>query len=346
MANGRSAGRARGAQVAAAAALVLATAACGNGGGAGAAADSGGKGKIGFAQANFGNGWYEVQADGVKSEMAKLGYALTTVGGEGKPQTQISQVQTFISQGVKGLVLNPTDPLAVGSSIKALKDAKIPFVLVNTSLDPSLADKAYCYVAEDEVENARQMGIEMAKALKAKNAPGPAKALMVKGFPGDSNSSRRDKGFKEGYASVAGAPTLNWLPDVFGKFNADGAIGPVRAVATANPDLQVVFTVTDSMLPGIETALKGAGSWDKVLIAGYDARMSVVKEMADSPNGPIIATVANSPYEQGVIGSQMLDKAIKGVPQSEACPGGNYFLKPTVVTPADASTYYKADSPY
>lgn len=344
MANGRRLGWIRGAHVAAAAALMLSVTACG--GGEASSASAGGKGKIGFAQANFGNGWYEVQADGVKSEMGKLSYGLSTVSGEGKPQTQNSQVQTFIAQGVKGMVLNPTDPLAVGSSVKALKNAKIPFVLVNTSLDPSLAGDAYCYVAENEVDNARQMGIEVANALKAKNASGSVKALMVKGFPGDSNSSRRDKGFKEGYASVAGAPTLNWLSDVFGKFNADGAIGPVRSVATANPDLQVVFTVTDSMLPGIETALKGANVWDKVMIAGYDARMSVVKQMADNPNGPIIATVANSPFEQGVIGSQMLDKAIKGVPQSEACPGGNYYLKPTVVTPANAGQYFKADVPY
>lgn len=346
MANGRRFGWARGPQVAAAAVLMLAVTACGSEGSDTAGTGSGEKGKIGFAQANFGNGWYEVQAEGVKSEMAKLGYGLTTVSGQGKPQTQNSQVQTFISQGVKGLVLNPTDPLAVGSSVKALKNAKIPFVLVNTSLDSSLAGYAYCYVAENEVENARQMGIEMAKALKSKNVSGSVKALMVKGFPGDSNSSRRDKGFKEGYASVAGAPTLNWLPDVFGEFKADGAIAPVRSVATANPDLQVIFTVTDSMLPGIETALKGAGLWDKVTIAGYDARMSVVKQMMDDPDGPLIATVANSPFEQGVIGSQMLDKAINGVPQSEACPGGNYYLKPTVVTPANASQYYKADVPY
>lgn len=313
----------------------------------GASAGGEGNEKVGFAQANFGNGWYEVQAEGVEAEMKKLGYALDTVSGEGDPQTQNSQISTFITQQVGGVVLNPTDPLAVGSSIKALKDADIPFVLVNTSLDESLAGDAYCYVAEDEVENARQIGIEMATVLKEKyGSDTTLKGLLVKGFPGDSNSARRDEGFKDGYASVDGAPELDLLPDVFGEFNADGAIEPVRAVATANPDLKVIFTVTDSMLPGIETALKGAGLWEDVVIGGYDARMSVVKQMMDDPDGPLIATVANSPYEQGVVGAQMLDKAMQGVPQEEACPGGNHFLEPTLVTPETAADYYKADAPY
>ncbi|NMR21698.1 sugar ABC transporter substrate-binding protein [Cellulomonas fimi] len=303
--------------------------------------------RVGFAQANFGNGWYEVQAEGVEAGMEELGHELTVVSGQGSPQTQNSQISTFITQQVDGLVLNPTDPLAVGSSVRALTDAGIPFVLVNTSLDESLADAAYCYVAEDEVENARQIGIEMARVLLEKHGEGATiKALMVKGFPGDSNSTRRDTGFKEGYASVDGAPELDLLPDVFGEFNADGAISAVRSIATANPDLQAIFTVTDSMLPGIETALKGAGLWDQVTIGGYDARMSVVKQMMDDPEGPIVATVANRPYEQGRIGAEMLESAMAGVPKEEACPGGSYFIEPALVTPENAAEYYEAEVPY
>lgn len=335
--------------VAAAAAVALTAAACSSAG-TSATADAGkspGKGAIGFAQANFGNGWYEVQADGAKAEAKKLGLPITVVSGEGNPQNQNSQVSTFITQGVKGLLLNPTDPLAVGSSLRALKAAGIPVVLVNTSVDPSLASLTYCYVAENEVENARQIGIAMANKLKDKyGSDATIKFVMVKGFPGDSNSSRRDKGFTEGYDSVTGAPKLKRLPDVFGKFNANDVVAPLRSVATGNPDLRAMFTVTDSMIPGIETATKGAGIWDKLVIGGYDARMSVVKQMADEPNGPIIATVANRPYEQGSTGLDILKKAVAGVSQSQACPGGNHFIPPTVVTPTSAASYYDAKTPY
>jgi len=302
--------------------------------------------KVAFSQANFGNGWYEVQADGVKAKMKKKGYDLTVLSAGGKPVTQISQIRNFITQRVDGVILNPTDPLGLGASLKNLKKAKIPVVLVNTSVDKSLSRYVYCYVAENEVTNAAAIGVAMANALKAKYGSTTIKAVIIKGFPGDANSTRRDTGFHQGYKSVAGAPTLDLLPDIFGEFNAQAAIEPVRSVSTANPDLKAIFTVTDSMLPAIETALKGADMWTKVTIGSYDARMSVVKQMMDDPTGPIVATVANHPFIQGTIGSNMLAKAMKGVPKSKACPGGNYYLKPTVVTPANAAKYYKADVPY
>lgn len=338
--------RPRTAQVAVLALCVLTATACG-GGGPAAEPAQGGSAKIGFAQANFGNGWYEVQAEGVKDEMKKVAFEGSVVSAGGKPATQNAQIRTFITQGVKGVVMNPTDPRAVGPSVTALKQAKIPLVLVNASLDESLAGNAYCHVAEDEVKNSSQIGAEMAKVLLKKKGSGASvKALLVEGFPGDSNSARRKKGFLQGYSTVADAPKLDFLPSVYGHFNADGAVAPVRSIATANPDLEALFVVTDSMIPGVKTALEGAGLWDKVVIGGYDARMSIVEEMKNSPDGPIVATVANSPHEQGAVGIQMLKKALDGVPQDEACPGGEYYLPPTLVTPQTAANYYKADVPY
>jgi len=234
----------------------------------------------------------------------------------------------------------------VGSSLKLLKDAKIPVVLVNTSVDASLAGETYCYVAENEVTNSSKIAAQMATVLKAKYGSSTIKALLVEGFPGDSNSARRQTGFMQGYNSVPGAPKLNLLPNVYGHFNADGAVAPVRSIATANPDLKAIFTVTDSMLPGIQEALTGAGLWGKVVIGGYDARMSVVKEMKDNPNGSIVATVANLPHEQGAIGVDMVKMALDGVPPSQACAGGNHYLDPNVVTPQNAASYYKADVAY
>jgi ribose transport system substrate-binding protein len=326
-------------------ACTVAVAACGRGeSGTDASGDK--KIKIAFAQAAFGNGWYEVQAEGVKAQAAKLGYDVDVVSASGKSVTQNSQIRNFITQRVDAVVMNPTDPRAVGTSLQALKQAKIPVVLVNTSVDPSLAGNYYCYVAENEVDNSSKIGAEMATALKAKYGSATIKARRVKGFPGDSNSARRDTGFTQGYNSVAGAPKLALLPPVYGHFNADGAVAPVRSVATANPDLKAIFTVTDSMLPGIQEALTGAGLWGKVVIGGYDARMSVVEQMKDNPDGPIVATVANLPHEQGTTGVDMLKKALDGVPKEKACPGGNHYIPPTVVTPKTAASYYKADVAY
>ena len=305
------------------------------------------KGKIAFSQSNFGNEWWETQAKGAEAEIAKLGYEPTVISAQGDPVTQNGQVRTFITQKFGAVMLNPTAPQGLESSIAALKEAGIPLVTVNSPLSEDLLKDVYCYVSDDQVSNAAQVGAEMARVLMAKyGSDATIKYLLVAGLPGDLNALQREEGWNKGYASVDGAPKLEVLETVYGQWMADPVIGPVRAVATANPDLAAVFVETDSMMPGVETALKGAGIWDKVVIGGYDARMVVVEQMKDNPNGPIVATVANSPYEQGVVGAQMAEKAMMGVPQSEACPGGKYIMEPVLVTPATAGAYFKADVPY
>lgn len=333
--------------VSAVAACAAFVSACGGDDEASSAAGGGKAVTVGFAQANFGNGWYEVQSEGVKDEMGKLGYEVNVVSGGGDAQTQNSQIKNFITQGVDAVIMNPTDPKAVGTSVAALKAKKIPLVTVNTPLDPSLAKEPYCYVAENEVENASKVGAETARYLKDEFGSGETlKAVLIGGFPGDLNDVHRQTGWREGYASVAGAPKLEELERIYGKWQADQALTATRPVATANPDLKVVFVMTDSMIPGVKTALQAANLWEEVVVAGYDGRMSVLKEMADNPDGPIVTTVPNLPYDQGKLGAQMVDNALKGTPQGDVCPGGLKRVGGPVYTLANAGKYYTADRDY
>jgi ribose transport system substrate-binding protein len=303
--------------------------------------------KVGFAQGNFGNGWYEVNAKGATDETKKLGHDLEVVSGGGDPVTQNSQLSNFITKGINGLIINPTDPQALASNLSRLKEEKIPFVLVNAGVKPELLADSYCYVTEDEQVNAGLVGAEMARVMKEKHGSDkPVKILLVLGFPGDTNSANREAGFKSGYASVADAPPAEYIENVYGKWAADKAVAPVSSVATGNPDLQGMFVGTDSMLPGVQQALTSVNMWGQVAIASYDGQMKVVKQMKDDPKSPIIATVANLPAQQGIIAAQMLDKALKGEDKNTACPGNKFFVKPTLITQGNAGSYYKADSDY
>lgn len=307
------------------------------------------KGTIGFAQANVGNGWYEVQIQGVEDRAAELGYDVEWVSGGADPIKQNSQVQTFITKGVKGIVLNGTDPGAIEPAIAAMEEAGIPFVLVNTPLPPELSDRAYCYVSDDQVKSAAAVGAEMAKVLKEKyGSDATVKVLFVEGIPGDLNAVQRHDGWLEGYNSVEGAPELNALEPVFGHWSADKALEPVRSVATANPDIQAVFVQTDSMLPAVRTALEGVGLWDpeKIIIGTYDGLQETIKYMIDNPEGPIVATVPNAPYEQGTQAVDLLDQALAGVPKSEACPTGQNVVGGQVITPENAAEFYTSERAY
>lgn len=304
-------------------------------------------GSVAFAQYNFGNGWWETQAEGVEAKLTELGYEVRTVSAQGDSVKQNSQVRTFITQQFDGVIMNPTDPQGVEPSLTALQEADIPVVTVNSPLQDALLKYVYCYVSGDQMLNATRIGAEMGRVLAEKFGPNKSvKFLMVAGIPGDLNTIKRRDGFFGGYKSIDGAPKLNQLETVYGHWRSDAVVAPVRSIATANPDLEALFVQTDSMIPGVKAALEAADLWNDVIIAGYDARMSIVEQMANNPDGPIMATVANRPYEQGQVGAEMVHKAVTGVPQGEACPGGQHVIKPVLVTPENAKSYYVEDRPY
>jgi ribose transport system substrate-binding protein len=315
------------------------TAGTAGGSGGGGAAES--NRTVAFAQRNFESDWWAAQTDGVRAAVKKAGVDLLESDGRGDPVVQNSNVQNYITKGANAVILNPADPRGVTPSVNALEKAGIPLIAVNSNLDPSLAAKTYCYVAEDQEATAAGVGKELASVAAKAGLQGPVKAVMVGGFPGEVVTDLRTKGFLKGYESSAEAPKLDMLPTVYGHWVADEALSALREVATGNPDLKLIFVASDSMLPAVQSALKSMGTWDTAIIGTYDGAMSTVKYMMDNPNGPIFADGANSPDKQGEVAVEMAIAAIEGKPQSETCPGGVKYITTPLYTPKNASEHFK-----
>ena len=96
------------------------------------------RGKIAFSQSKFGNEWWETQAKGADAEIKKLGYEPTVVSAQGEPVTQKDQVRTLITQHFSTVMLSPTTPQGLESSIATLKKTGIPLITVNSPLSDSL----------------------------------------------------------------------------------------------------------------------------------------------------------------------------------------------------------------
>jgi ribose transport system substrate-binding protein len=309
---------------------------------AGASGSSGG-GTVAFAQRDSRSDWWKAQNTGIEAAAKTSGTKLLVGDGGGDAVKQNSQVQTYITQGVDAVVLNPADPVGIGPSVKALKAADIPLVVVNSNLDGSLTKDAFCYVAEDQEATGAKVGARMAEVLAEKaGADKTLKGVILGGYPGEVVTKLRSDGFKKGYAEVEGAPKLDLLPTIYGRWVADQALAPIRELATANPDLEVLFVASDSMLPAVESALKPLKMWDKVTIGTYDGAMSTVKFMMDNPDGPIVADGANVPDKQGEVALKIAEDAVAGKSQDEVCPGGTKYVDTPLYTPENAKEHYEA----
>ncbi len=304
---------------------------------------------VGFSQRRVaGSDWYKTLVAGAVAEGQKLGMKVMVTDAGGDTVRQNSDVQLFLTQNVGGIIVNANDPRGLASSLRAAKRDGVPVVAVNSNLDPSLDRFVACYVAEDQVATGAKAGAAIAAELSQKFKPTDTiKLAVVGGYPGDVLSELRRSGFAQGYQSYFKnhpGPKISMLPIRYGHWLPDGALGPIRDIATSNPDLKVVFSESDVMQAGVEQGLRQAGIWSHILEGTYDGQMNTIKSMIDNPNGPVRADASNQPYDQGVLAMQMLAAAMKG--DHSGCAGGTRYVQTVLVTPENAKQYYNPAHSY
>ncbi len=294
---------------------------------------------IGFSQRRLaGSDWWATLLQGAKDKADELGAEIIVTDAGGDTVKQNSDVQTLLTRGADAVILNPQDPTGVAPAVTSVSQAGVPLVVVNSSLSDDLAAQQFCYVAEDQPAVAKAMGEVIAKVADEKHDGEPVKAVVIGGYSGETITDLRNAGVTEGFETYSG--DVQWLPIRYGEWLPDRALQPVRDIATANPDLDVVLSLSDVMLPGIKQGLQDAGILDQVVIGSYDGQMAVVKELIDDPDGPVQADASNEPYKQGQTAVEKAVAAVHGESQDDVCPGGEFWIDSFLATPANASEFY------
>ncbi len=177
-----------------------------------------------------------------------LGLDLKTTNSQNDVAALTSNVQTFISQGVKGVVMAPQDTAAIAPVLKTLAAKKIPVVSVDTR--PEDGD-VYMVVRADN----RAYGEKACQFLGAKLG-GEGKVVMLQGDLASINGRDRTEAFNECMAEdfpkiqVFGEAT-NW--------DANTASQKLQTDLTAHPDIKGVYMQSSFALPGTLQILRQRG---------------------------------------------------------------------------------------
>lgn len=297
---------------------------------------------IGFSQRRVaGSDWWKTLIQGAKDTAAKKGVELQVLDANGDTVQQNADVNTLINKRVNAIIVNPNDPIGLSSAINAAIKAGIPVIAVNCALDESLLGKVYGYVVEDQVAAGARGGYLLAPIVAARN-PGlkNAKAVIIGGYQGDVLSELRGEGYMKGYQqwldeNPGKGVKLTYLPMQYGHWIPNDAMPVMRDIATAHPDLKVVFSESDVMHAGIVQALKAAGVWEEITMAEYDGYQTTVKEMMDNPNGPVQVLTTNEPYRQGVAAVEMAIRAASGHARE-----GTVYVQTVAFNANNAAKYY------
>lgn len=180
---------------------------------------------------------YFVQlAEGARKAAAQLGVQLAVVDAQNDAINQINQVQTFITQGVQSIIINPVDSTQATPAAKAAENANIPLISVGRSID---GGKVASEIVSDNVQSGNLAAIELSRATSSA-------VVHLQGSPGTSASRDRGQGFEKGLSSG----TIQVVATQPADFDRTKGLDVMINLLQSHPTLTGVFAENDEMALG------------------------------------------------------------------------------------------------
>jgi len=221
--------------------------------------------RIGVSMSQFDDTWLTYLRESMDSKAKSYpdGVKLQFEDARSDVVKQLSQVESFISQKVDAIVVNPVDTAATRKITEAAVKAGIPLVYVNRRPDDLKLPKGVVTVASNDLEAG-----EMQMQYLADKMGGKGEIVILLGDLANNSTTNRTKGVKEVLAKY---PQIKVEQEQTGIWLRDKGMTLVNDWLTQGRKFDAVVSNNDEMAIGAAMALQQAGV-DKgsVLIAGVD----------------------------------------------------------------------------
>lgn len=230
---------------------------------------------------------------------------LQPTDAQSDPGKQISDIQTLVNSGARGLIVVPRDSDAIAPALKYATSKSVAVVALDVGIN---SGHAAMTVRADNHSMARTACEAVGAALG-----GQGKVLELQGDLLNSSGRDRTDGFefcmslKFPKVKVISRPT---------RWEQARAADATQTVLTANPDIGAIYMESGSiMLPGVLSVLKQAGrrektgEHNKIFLAAIDGSPYELEKIR---SGDLDATVSQPLNLYAQWGIEYLRRAIKG----------------------------------
>jgi len=250
--------------------------------------------------------WKAIHAGAVKASR-ELGVEVIWKGParEDDRDAQIAEVENFVSRGVSGIVLAPTDDKALRLPVTDAMRAGIPVVIIDSGLD---SEDYVSFVATDNYQGGRLAGERMVVKLQGKG-----KVVLLRYMEGSASTMERERGFLDvlsenaglevassnQYAGATAETAYQASENLLARFKAeDGSLG-----------VDGIYCPNESSSFGMLRALQDSGLAGKVVLIGFDASEQMVRALE---NGEFDALVLQNPVNMAYLGVKTIVSHIRG----------------------------------
>jgi len=274
------------------------------------------------------NPFFVKMREGAQQKAEELGAELMTAAGsfDGDNEAQVTAIENMVNAGVTGILITPSDTSAIVPSIERAREQGVIVIALDTPTEPQSATDAL--FATDNFEAGRLIG-EYAKAAMGDTEPVIATLDLA---PGISVGTLRHNGFMAGYglADVT-AETSEQVnsPEVVCSQDTQGdqtrGQTAMENCLTANPDINLVYTINEPAAFGAHTAIRNAGLEEQVMVVSVDGGCAGVRGVQE---GQIDATSQQYPLEMAALGVE----AVVEYAQTGTAPTGYTDTGVTLIT--------------
>ncbi|SNT36435.1 substrate-binding domain-containing protein [Tropicimonas sediminicola] len=256
----------------------------------GASAQGVGIEKIGLAVPNLQADFFNQIKLGVENYAASLGIEVITVDAKGDTNTQVSQVQDLLTQGIDAFIYIPAGAAAAAVPTRLARAEGIP--VINVDREPEGEPGDTVIYGENVMSS-----YEVCSSI-IERAGGAGKMVIIHGQKGTTPEQQRFEGCKMAIDEnpdvelVAQQWTQMWSPD-------EGfSIG--QNMLQAHPDIKMIFGQADGIAMGAAKAVEAAGLSEQIVVGGYDGDVAALESLARCDT-PFVVTATQSTQAMGVL---------------------------------------------
>ncbi|MEM7538630.1 MAG: sugar ABC transporter substrate-binding protein [Chloroflexota bacterium] len=239
------------------------------------------------------NPFFVKMREGAAAMAEEMGATLMTAAGtfDGDNESQVTAIENMVAAGAQGILITPSDTTAIVPAIEKAREEGVLVIALDTPTNPEEATDAL--FATDNY----QAGVLIGEYARAAMGDEPVKIATLDLAPGITVGQLRHDGFLAGYGIEEGDPQIVCSQDTRG----DQAMGQtaMENCLSADPEINVVYTINEPAAFGAYTALEAAGRADDVLIVSVDGGCAGVRGVVE---GSIAATSQQYPLRMASLG--------------------------------------------
>jgi ABC-type sugar transport system substrate-binding protein len=242
---------------------------------------------IGFSQSeNEQNPFRAVETQSVRQSVQDAGAEFVYTNANSDQAKQLSDIQSMINQGVDALIVAPISATGLQGAFASAQEQGIPVVTIDRQTEGTPCEDYITFLGSDFYEQ----GVRAAEAV-VEATGGEGTIAEIQGAPGSDVATLRTEGFADEIAKHDG---LEVVAQQTGNWSTSEAQEVTGQIVSANPEIDAVYTHSDTMALGALTALNNFGKkpGEDVHIVSIDGTADAVTEVA---NGKIFAVVETNP---------------------------------------------------